>query len=221
VARATGTASKPKTPAAVLSPPHGPTLTIRRRTLPHSATSRCDRVIRSRPNYSSRSDSSAKDAINKPGDSARARRRIAVQQPVRRIKHPHHDLRHGRVSTSEPTAATPGGRQTTESTLEGSGGSHPGSPRSPHHGRFRRYRSVHLQPNQMNQPGDQRPAADSAQPSSQLRRSRRPGRQRLLPCTGSAVCWRWSARTMIRWRESFVSSTPQCPPSSSPGPAPD
>ena len=111
--RAAGTACKPKTSAAVLSPPHGPTLTIPRGTLPHSATSRCDRVIRSRPNCSSRSDSSAKDAINEPGDSARARRRIAIQQPVRRIKHPHHDLRHRRVSHPDAKSATTPDRATS------------------------------------------------------------------------------------------------------------
>ena len=54
-----------------------------------------------------------------------------------------------------------------------------------------------------------------------LRRNRRPGRQRLPPCTGSAVCWRSSARTMIRWRESFVSSMLPSPPSSSTEPAPE
>src|SRR5215204_7124807 len=44
---------------------------------PRSASNRCDLVIRSRQNCSSRSASSAKVAVNEPGDSAKARKRTS------------------------------------------------------------------------------------------------------------------------------------------------
>ena len=161
--RASGTTYKPKTSAPVGSSPNGPTLTIPNGTPPRSATSRCDRVIRSRQNCSSRSDSSAKDAVKNATRQA-TQTNVAV-----------HD--HSDPPTPAPRAP-PWPSVHPEATcgntwLGGSGRVHLGRSRWQSL-RSRRspvtvtpgccadeYRSVHLQLSQRNQPGDLRlPAVD-------------------------------------------------------------